>query len=79
MSLSDKQSNGIDVRIEGSGPHLFGAADYRRWIEEEIRGAVKAVLEEILEAEDSPPTSAPPPGSAPSAERATATAATRGG
>jgi putative transposase len=51
MSLSDMQSNGIDVQIEGRGPHLFGAEDYRGWIEEQIRGAVKAVLEEILEAE----------------------------
>lgn len=51
MSLSDMQSNGIDVRTEGPGPHLFGAADYGSWIEKEIRSAVKAVLEEILEAE----------------------------
>lgn len=51
MSLFDLQSNGIDVRTEGPGPHAFGAQDYRSWIEEEIRGAVKAVLEEILEAE----------------------------
>jgi putative transposase len=51
MSLSERKSNGIDVRTEGPGPHLFGAEDYRGWIEEEIRGAVKAVLEEILEAE----------------------------
>ena len=51
MSLSEMQCNGIDVRTEGPGPHLFGAADYRSWIEDEIRGAVKAVLEEILEAE----------------------------
>lgn len=51
MSLSDMQSNGIDVRTEGAGPHLFGAEDYRSWIEGEIRSAVKAVLEEILEAE----------------------------
>ncbi len=51
MSLSDMQSNGIEVRTEGPGPHLFGAADYRSWIEDEIRSAVKAVLEEILEAE----------------------------
>ena len=51
MSLSAKQSNGIDVRIEGVGPHIFGAEDYRGWIEGQIRQAVKAVLEEILEAE----------------------------
>jgi RHS repeat-associated protein len=51
MSLSDLQSNGIDVRTECLGPHLFGAADYRSWIEEEIRHAVKAVLEEVLDAE----------------------------
>jgi transposase-like protein len=51
MSLSDMQSNRIDVQIEGPGPHLFGSEDYRGWIEAEIRGAVKAVLEEILEAE----------------------------
>ncbi len=51
MSLSERKSNGIDVRTEGPGPHLFGAEDYRGWIEEEIRGAVKAVLEEILETE----------------------------
>jgi hypothetical protein len=51
MSLSERKSNGIDVHTEGPGPHLFGAADYRSWIEDEIRGAVKAVLEEILEAE----------------------------
>ncbi len=51
MSLSDMQSNGIEVCTEGPGPHLFGAADYRSWIEDEIRSAVKAVLEEILEAE----------------------------
>jgi transposase-like protein len=51
MSLSETKSNGIDVRTEGPGPHAFGAADYRSWIEDEIRGAVKAVLEEILETE----------------------------
>lgn len=51
MSLSKKQSNGIDVQIEGVGPHPFGAEDYRGWIEGQIRQAVKAVLEEILEAE----------------------------
>jgi hypothetical protein len=51
MSLSEKQSSGIDIRTEGPGPPLFGAEGYRSWIEEEIRDAVKAVLEEILEAE----------------------------
>jgi transposase-like protein len=51
MSLSETKSNGIDVRTEGPGPHLFSAAEYRSWIEDEIRGAVKAVLEEILETE----------------------------
>lgn len=45
------QSNTIDVHTEGAGPHLFAAEDYRSWIEEEIRGAVKAVLEEILASE----------------------------
>jgi putative transposase len=45
------KSNTIGVEVEGRGPHLFGPQDYRGWIEEEIRGAVKAVLEEILEAE----------------------------
>lgn len=45
------KSNTIAVETEGPGPHLFAAEDYRSWIEEEIRGAVKAVLEEILESE----------------------------
>ena len=51
MSLFGKKDNGIDVEVQGSGPRLFGADDYRGWIEEEIRHAVKAVLEEILDAE----------------------------
>jgi transposase-like protein len=50
MSLYEKD-NGLDVEVQGAGPRLFRAEDYRSWIEEEIRGAVKAVLEEILEAE----------------------------
>lgn len=45
------EGNTIDVQTEGPGPHLFGPEDYRSWIEAEIRNAVKAVLEEILEAE----------------------------
>jgi putative transposase len=45
------KSNTIEVETEGPGPHLFGSQDYRSWIEAEIRGAVKAVLEEILESE----------------------------
>jgi transposase-like protein len=51
MSLSRGKDNGIEVEVQGTGPHPFSPADYRGWIEEEIRGAVKAVLEEILEAE----------------------------
>jgi putative transposase len=45
------KSNPIDVETQGPGPRLFDSQDYRSWVEEEIRGAVKAVLEEILEAE----------------------------
>lgn len=45
------EGNTMDVQTEGSGPHPFSAQDYRSWIERVIRSAVKAVLEEILEAE----------------------------
>ena len=48
MSLSDLQCNGIDVRTEGPGPHLFGAADYRSWIEDEIRGKGRPIPENDL-------------------------------
>lgn len=51
MSPSRGKDNEIGVAIEGQGPHLFGPDDYRGWIEVQIRDAVKAVLEEVLEAE----------------------------
>jgi transposase-like protein len=60
MSLSEQQCNGIDVQTEGAGPHPFSSEDYRSWIEGEIRGAVKMVLEEILEAEIASHLSAAP-------------------
>ena len=45
------KSNTLDVQPQGAGPHLFRPEDYRGWIEDHVREAVKAVLEEILEAE----------------------------
>ena len=48
MSPSSRESNGIEVQAEGAGPQLFSAEDYRAWIEAEMRTAVKAVLEEIV-------------------------------
>ena len=75
MSVSEKEINRIDIRSEGPGPHLFAPEDYRGWIEAEIRGAVNAVLEEILEGEIASHLGAAP------GERteAIAVAATRGG
>jgi len=42
------QSNGIDVPPEWSGPHHFGAAGYRSWVEDGIRRATNAVLEDLV-------------------------------
>lgn len=50
MSPSSRESDGIEVETEGAGPQLCSAEDYRAWIEAEMRTAVKAVVEEILEA-----------------------------
>lgn len=51
MSPSSTKDNQIGIEIEGQGPHLFGPDDYREWLEVQIRSAVRAVLEEVLEAE----------------------------
>lgn len=51
MSPSSMKDNPFGIETEGTGPHLFGPDDYRGWLEAQIRSAVRAVLEEVLEAE----------------------------
>ncbi len=51
MDPFSKESNTLEARTVGAGPHLFSAADYRGWLEGQIQDAVKAVLEEVLESE----------------------------
>lgn len=51
MSPSSMKDNPFGIETEGTGPHLFGPDDYREWLEAQIRSAVRAVLEEVLEAE----------------------------
>ena len=49
MSPSSMKDNPFGIETEGTGPHLFGPDDYREWLEAQIRSAVRAVLEEVLE------------------------------
>lgn len=51
MSLYERRDNGVEVEVQGEGPHRLGGEEYRSWIEEEIRTAVRAALEEVLETE----------------------------